>query len=333
MGDAPAPEAVREGMVLRWSGEATRLDGPPSVLLLGDPAGCGEIRRRAGRKLRRIAGAPLAPAPEDLAEALPENGFLVTDGADRYTMVRIDRGAHRVPLILFEDGVPPPDRPLRVIRIQGEEAPVIRHAAACGHLICFTQGTRIRTPSGERPVEDLRPGDPVSTKDSGAQELRWVGSRYISGARMFAMPELRPVRIRAGALGGGEPDSDLWVSPEHRMLYRGPNAQALFNEPEVLVAARDLIDDRSIMVDHTLRETRYIHLLFARQEVLWANGAETESFHPGSAALELIAPDQREILLELHPEIARDGMAYGDHARRVLARPEAEILRLGGTGH
>ena len=75
-----------------------------------------------------------------------------------------------------------------------------------GGVICFTPGTRIRTPDGLVLVEDLREGDRVQTKDDGAQEIMWKGSRRMTGACMFAMPHLRPVRIKAGALGVERPD-------------------------------------------------------------------------------------------------------------------------------
>src|SRR5690606_32383544 len=45
--------------------------------------------------------------------------------------------------------------------------------------ICFTSGTLIATPDGERAVETLRPGDLVMTRDHGPQELRWVGMRVM----------------------------------------------------------------------------------------------------------------------------------------------------------
>jgi len=332
--DANSPFAITEGMILSWSGQATRLDGPASVMRLGGALGQPELHARAGRAVRRLVGAREVGPAEDEAGTLPENSFMVSDGAERYTLVLIETGSPAGPLLLFEDGVAPTNTPLRVIRTRGEGAPVTRHSGVDGHMICFTQGTMIRTPGGARPVETLGCGDLVATKDSGAQVLRWVGWRHITGARMFAMPELRPVRIRAGALGGGRPDADLWVSPEHRMLLSGPNAQALFNTPEVLVSARDLINDRDIMVDHRLRETSYVHLLLEQQEVLWANGAETESFHPGTAALELMDPAQRRALLDLHPELGTDPMSYGDYARRVLSSCEAEILFRGhAAGH
>ncbi|MFN6977544.1 MAG: Hint domain-containing protein, partial [Gemmobacter sp.] len=40
---------------------------------------------------------------------------------------------------------------------------------------CFTPGTLIATPRGERPIEDLKAGDKVITRDNGIQEIRWIG--------------------------------------------------------------------------------------------------------------------------------------------------------------
>jgi hypothetical protein len=75
-----------------------------------------------------------------------------------------------------------------------------------------------------------------------------------------------------------------------------------------------------------VRETAYIHLLFDKQEVLWANGAETESFHPASASLEMVDRAQRAALLARFPHLGQDPAAYGEFARRALDRAEAEIL-------
>ncbi len=48
-------------------------------------------------------------------------------------------------------------------------------------IICFTRNTRIETPYGPRPVQDLRPGDLVITRDHGVQPLRWVGETSVEG--------------------------------------------------------------------------------------------------------------------------------------------------------
>ncbi len=191
---------------------------------------------------------------------------------------------------------------------------------------CFTPGTMIRTPGGLTRIEELQEGDAVQTKDNGAQQIRWIGSRRMSGARLFAMPKLRPVRIAAGLLGADVPEGDLVVSPEHRILIKGPVALDLFNTPEVLVAAKDLINGTSISVDLRVREVTYIHLLFDRHQVMWANGVETESFHPASASLNALDDSDRARLLATHPSLEFDPHTYGSFARRHLSGSEAAIL-------
>ncbi|MEO1139269.1 MAG: Hint domain-containing protein, partial [Pseudomonadota bacterium] len=75
-------------------------------------------------------------------------------------------------------------------------------------IVCFTPGTRIATPSGTRPVEDLRAGDKVFTRDNGIREIRWVGRRDLGARELSQMPSFQPILIRKGALGAEMPD---WV--------------------------------------------------------------------------------------------------------------------------
>lgn len=243
-------------------------------------------------------------------------------------MTLIGQGG-RAPLLAVDGELPPRGRTLWVVSVTGDERQAAREARAADHTgyICFTPGTLIRTPGGARPVEALREGDHVLTRDSGAQPVLWTGARRMSGARLYAMPWLRPVRIRAGAFGIARPERELLVSPEHRMLVRGVVARRLFNTDEVLVAARDLLGGAAIVQDTLLREVTYIHLMLPSHQILWADGVETESFHPAAATLEALAPTDRHRLLAGMPELARDPHLYGRFARRNLTAPEAAILR------
>lgn len=177
-----------------------------------------------------------------------------------------------------------------------------------------------------RFVEGLRQGDLVLTRDNGPQPVLWTGHRRISGARLYTMPHLRPIRFRAGALGPDRPDPDLLVSPQHRILLKGRAARALFNSDEVLVKAEDLVNDVTITIDRVLKEVTYVHALLERYNVIWANGLETESFHPANAALELVDPAQRAGLLHQFPQLLHNPHGYGEYARRNLSSSEAAIL-------
>jgi len=333
---AASPDFLAVGASWRWTGEAVRVDGVQGLLRLEAAEGAVELRRRAARMVRRLVGVAVgsrATAP-DSEDGPGESGlegsdqtFVVTDGRSAFTATIIEVPDTGARLLMFVGEVPPTNRDLWIVRQSVDRMARPSGSGTGGGVICFAPGTMIRTADGERAIEDLRPGDRIQTMDNGLEEVLWTGQRRMTGARLHAMPHLRPIRLRGGALGVGRPDRDLLVSPQHRMLVKGPAAQALFNSAEVLVAAEDLVNDHSVIVDHTLREVTYVHVLLDRHQVIWANGLETESFHPSNTALETVAPEQRAGLLQILPGLVDNPFAYGDFVRRNLTGPEAAILR------
>lgn len=183
---------------------------------------------------------------------------------------------------------------------------------------CFVAGTMILTPDGERAVETLQAGDLVVTKDDGAQPVRWIGQRQVE-----ARGALAPIEIRQGTFG---PHRRLLVSPQHRVLVRDSLAELLFGEAEVLVAAKDLVNDRSVrvceggMVD-------YVHILFDRHQLVSSAGLTTESFLPGPQSTQMFEQEILEEITAIFPEIdPRTGEGYSFAARRMLKSYEAQLL-------
>ncbi|MBM1892438.1 tandem-95 repeat protein [Sulfitobacter pseudonitzschiae] len=191
---------------------------------------------------------------------------------------------------------------------------------------CFTPGTLIATPKGERRVEDLQVGDRVITRDNGIQEIRWVGQKAMTGAEFERAEHLKPVLIQKGALGGGLPERDMMVSPNHRVLVANDKTALYFEEREVLVAAKHLTGLKGVdIVD--VSATTYIHLMFDQHEVILSDGAWTESFQPGDLTLAGIGNAQRNELFELFPELkTREGIDAYTSARRSLKKHEAVLL-------
>lgn len=330
---AASLDLLTVGAAWRWTGAAVRVDGPQGLLLLERAEGAADLRKRAARMVRRLVGAAVGSetAPdlglEDPQVDLPDQGFIVTDGHHSFTVTIIpvpDTGAQ---LLMLAGDLPPSDQDLWVVRTSIDRTHSGAGARVAGGVICFTPDTRISTPDGFRQIRQLRPGDKILTRDNGPQEVLWSGHRRMSGARLYAMPHLRPIRFKANAIGLYRPDEDLLVSPQHRILVTGSAAQALFNTSEVLVAAEDLVNDTTITVDHALREVTYVHILLERHNIVWANGLETESFHPSNTALDTVDPAQRADLLNILPEIEANPHAYGDYARRNISGSEAAILR------
>lgn len=176
---------------------------------------------------------------------------------------------------------------------------------------CFTPGTLIVTDRGRRPVETLRRGDRVVTRDNGLRRIVWAGRRDLTRDDLAAVPDLRPVLVRRGALGTG-PARDMIVSPHHRFL-------TVAKGEETLVQARFLLDRPGIDRVPVLGVS-YLHLLCEAHEVLLADALWTESFHPDDRTLLAMDPAQREEILMLFPDIETMGAAR----RFALARPEGK---------
>ena len=198
---------------------------------------------------------------------------------------------------------------------------------------CFAAGTMILTAQGNRRVETLTVGDLIWTLDHGLQPIRWIGRRTLTKTDLAENARLRPIRIKAVALGPGRPASDLIISPQHRVLVASAIAQRMFGTFELLVPACQLTEVPGIAQVADPGPITYIHLMFDRHQVLLSNGAETESFYPGFQAMAAIGPAAREILT-LFPEL-RDGPEPYPAARflatgrkvRTLARRHAQKRR------
>ena len=184
---------------------------------------------------------------------------------------------------------------------------------------CFVAGTQIATPDGPKAVEDLAPGDLVLTQDDGAQPLRWAGTRTVPATGDFA-----PILIRRGTFGS---ENDVMVSPLHRVLVRDSLAELLFGEAEVLVAARDLVNDHSVQRVPGGSVT-YVHLMFDTHQVVFTEGLATESFLPGPQTTKSFEREIVEEICSVFPELDPEtGAGYSPAARRTLKHYEANLLR------
>jgi hypothetical protein len=191
------------------------------------------------------------------------------------------------------------------------------------NVVCFVRGTHIKTIEGEVAIEDLEEGDLVLTLDNSYRPIRWIGSTCVPGKGHLA-----PIRIAAGAL---ENARDLWVSPQHRMCLRHWRSQLLFGERETLAAAKHLVNDSTIR-QIECEQVEYFHILFDEHEIIFAEGAASESFHPGSQGLSALSKETRAEIVELFPQLETEGTnAFGQSARWTLKAHEVALLMLADT--
>ncbi len=224
--------------------------------------------------------------------------------ADNITLVAIKIGTTMVGFAATERLLPGVD-----YRFQagGDDGPTTDYAAL---VVCFTTGTQIDTPHGPRPVETLRAGDLVLTRDDGPQRLVWAGRQIARGQGAMA-----PVRVAAGVLGQPR---DLYLSQQHRVLV-------MQGRDEVLTPVKALLGQPGVkLVPHV--QVGYHHLLFDRHQVVTADGAAAESLLPGPEALRALpAPDRAAILLRF-PELRR-GLEWAP--ARPLIKPGVWRRRAG----
>ncbi|WP_406645142.1 Hint domain-containing protein [Aliisedimentitalea scapharcae] len=187
-------------------------------------------------------------------------------------------------------------------------------------MVCFCNGTMISTPGGPRPVESLRVGETILTQQ-GPDVLRWIGKRHVSATDRASNPSLHPVRISAGALGAGLPARDLRVSRQHRMLCSNRIVSTMFNEPSVLVAAIRLVGLPGVSLDEIPKAVTYYHLALHRHQVIYAEGAPTESFRITRNSLASLSSDGRKELFALFPDL--QGPAFAPLPDAVVIPPRA----------
>ncbi|MBL4806751.1 MAG: Hint domain-containing protein [Rhodobacteraceae bacterium] len=184
-------------------------------------------------------------------------------------------------------------------------------------VFCFTKGTQITTNRGEVAIEDLVEGDMVRTLDNGMQPIRWIGSTKVSASGNMA-----PILFAAGSIGNTR---DLQVSPAHRVLLEGWKTELLFGDAEMLTAAKSLVNGKTITQPKG-GQVEYFHILFDKHEIIFSDGAMTESFHPGEAGQGVASDAARAEIFALFPHL-EDGLeSFGPAVRSVLNTHEVALL-------
>jgi Hint domain len=191
-------------------------------------------------------------------------------------------------------------------------------------LICFARGTWIAVPGGESRIEDLHPGDLVTTGNGSAAPLRWVARRRVSVADLTLYPDLAPVLIPAHHFGPGLPDRPLRLSPQHRVQMSGPWVDLLFGTDTILVPAKHLLGDR-ITQPPVHGSVEYYHLMFDRHEMVLSNGLPTESYQPSQTSIDALDDSLRAEFLALFGNGPTACLLRAD-AHRSITAPEGRVL-------
>lgn len=197
-------------------------------------------------------------------------------------------------------------------------------------VVCFVRGTMIGVPGGQAAIETLKAGDKVACGDGIAREIRWVGCRELDNAALSARPELRPVHFAANAIAPGCPETDLCLSPQHRVLLRDWRAELLYGSAEVLAPAGSLVNDDTIRPDHACETVEYFHILLDSHQTVFANGMECETLLPAEAAKTALSGEARDEIFGIFPELVADLGNYGPTCQPSLKPFEVRAMLMSG---
>lgn len=242
---APASEILVKGDV--------SVDGQSNLAVLGEDAVLGGKRFPAGSRI--VPSNRICTVSGDL------NGLIIG-------MIETESGEQSDTLV-FANGNVALDQ-----RFEPESNPLPGTAT---EQTSFVRGTLIETPHGAIPVEQLEDGDEVMTPNGGIQLITGLNRQRFSGLDLALFPSLVPVRIMAGALTGGRPGHDLLVSQEHRLLVDDWRAAYLFGEDEILVPAKSLLNDKTVVLEDHRAGVEYFEISVENAGLVCANGLWAET--------------------------------------------------------
>jgi hypothetical protein len=130
----------------------------------------------------------------------------------------------------------------------------------------LTVGSMIATDRGERPIEDLKPGDLIITRNLGLQKLRYISFQDVD---LTSEPLQSPIKINCRHLGF---DRSGYFKPNQRISLRNPMFEIMFGSSEVLVRCGDLIDQPGVEHVNNLTSVTYVSLGFLKRHLVMCNG-------------------------------------------------------------
>jgi Hint domain len=188
------------------------------------------------------------------------------------------------------------------------------------HPHCLLKGTRIATPSGDRPVQDLQIGDEVQTL-SGRKTVKWIGyNKFTKDEDKTWHESVMPIRVARFAIDDHAPRGDLYLSPLHCIFFN-----------DALIPVKYLINGSSVAqgAPSDMSTIEYYHIELDTHEVIHAEGALVESFFDGNSEREHFSnfgEYQRLYGAEPQPKMTPFAPIFGYRNRRQRIKGVARSL-------
>ncbi|MFD2173948.1 Hint domain-containing protein [Rhodobacter lacus] len=175
-------------------------------------------------------------------------------------------------------------------------------------------GTMVATAEGPAPIDWLRPGDRVLTRDNGYQPLLWVGQHTMPRR---APEETRPLRLCAECFGEALPERDVLVTPGTGILLAGHELELWFGESEMFAPARHALPQ----AETGPGSQKLYSMLFEAPQVVLAEGMWVATADADAPYLSLLPDNLRG------PLTMRVAAGHAEPARAWLDDWEVAMFR------
>ena len=169
-------------------------------------------------------------------------------------------------------------------------------------MICLTQTAFVSTMGGRRTIGELSVNDMIMTGTGKAEQPKAIMNRVLTGRDLTVQRHLKPILIRAGALGTNLPTHDMMVSPNQRVQVHRDLAPVHVTEEYTFVAAKHLVNNDGVF-EMTTTAADFIHICFPGHTAIAINGLWVECFQPNDTSYGSVGNAQWMEVLELFPDL------------------------------
>ncbi|MFY0597314.1 MAG: Hint domain-containing protein [Cognatishimia sp.] len=243
------------------------------------------------------------------------------DTLEALVFVEVDALGNVVDIYLHALAALDTKTPYTLVGIDQETA---HRRLALMNCVSFTRGTHITMANGSQTaIENLKVGDRVLTRDSGSQEIRWIGRSTVRASGPYA-----PVVITAGTLNNL---GDLVVNPDHRLFVYQREDKLEAGQSEILVKARYLLNGDSIYTQNG-GFVEYFQLLFDDHHIIFAEGIAAETMLVDDKTHSVLPGALSKKFKNSQPGLGNpDKVAVEVNERLLLTENAAKLLRRAST--
>lgn len=167
----------------------------------------------------------------------------------------------------------------------------------------FAQGTLFQTRNGLTAIEDLHPGDWLTTAGGAEEQITWIGSAMFSTQDLGTRMQL--TRVMPDSFGIGRPENFVSFGSAARLLQTPPDLRGTASADSMMTSVDRFVDGINVIEVSPPTPVRLFHVATRRHAALRVGGLEVESYHPGQNPTDGLSATLRDVFMSLFPHVER----------------------------